>query len=155
MRKHLLPSLSSLTLGLCLAGGCATGPAKPTGPVSLDDVRYKLIISGGSMDGRVVEFKKRGDALFGCLASPGLRLAKATGVEPGTRLFALKEKAPNEYAGQYRAISGDGSVIDQEVIVFFNDDGMSWNLESATWERQSGSEKLDEAQQARCLNQQN
>ena len=51
-----------MVLGI-LAQACATGgatPAAPTGPIELDGTRWKLIALGGSLDGRVVQFKKRG-----------------------------------------------------------------------------------------------
>src|SRR5437763_11029879 len=53
----------ALVVSAFLAQGCATSggaaPA-PSGPVELDGTRWKLVALGGSLDGRVIQFKKRG-----------------------------------------------------------------------------------------------
>jgi hypothetical protein len=142
MKNILRLVLCSILLGVTVAGAgaCASsgGASKPTGPVELDGSRWKLVVAGGKMDGRVVEFKKRGDGYVGVLVEPGMQLRNATGVDVGTlNLFSLKPKGVNEYAGVYKAVASDGSVIDKEVNVFIDGDNLTWNLESATWERQN------------------
>ena len=146
---------ASLMVAPALFGGCASsgGATKPSGPVAVDGARYKLIAGAMGLDGRVVEFKKRGDGMMGCLVEPGIKLRNATGVELGSRVFSLKGKAggnPNEYEGAYKGINPDGSSTDHEVFVAFDGENMTWNLESATWERQSGDAKMSEAEAKQC-----
>lgn len=148
-------SISAGLLALALgAGGCAsTGsspPANPNEPVKLEGARYKLLASAGSLDGRVVEFLQRGDTVRGCLVETGPKLRSVTGLDLGTWLFSLSRKKPNEYEGAYRAVGTDGSVNEKQVAVSFVGDSMSWNLESATWERQSESNQLTPDEKAKC-----
>jgi hypothetical protein len=153
----LASSVASLALFGALAGslaGCASSGgasgAKPGEPVALEGARYKLLAAGGQLDGRVVEFLQRGDTVVGCLAEPGPKLRSATGIDTGLRIFSMSKKANNEWEGVYRAVGGDGSITDKPVAVSFDGDGMTWNLESATWERQSESAQLSEAQKKTC-----
>ena len=155
--SSLLSSVVASVFGLALAGslaGCATSGsasgAKPGEPVNLDGARYKLLAAAGALDGRVVEFMQRGDTVIGCLAEPGNKLRGATGIDAGLRVFSMAKKAPNEFEGSYRAVSADGSITDKPVSVSFDGDNMSWNLESATWERQAGGSQLSEAQKTTC-----
>jgi hypothetical protein len=153
--KTITVHLVTLALTLSAAGlsGCAStsgASSAPAGPVALQGARYKLLAAGGTLDGRVVEFLQRGDTAIGCLAAPGNRLRSVTGLDIGLRVFSLQKKSDNQYEGVYKAISPDGSVADKEVTVFFEGDGMSWNLESATWERQSEAGQLGEAEKNRC-----
>jgi hypothetical protein len=150
-------SLSLVTLALALSGaglaGCAStsgAASAPKGPVALQGARYKLLAAGGALDGRVVEFLQKGETAFGCLASPGNRLRSVTGLDTGIRIFSLQKKGENQWDGVYKAISPDGSIADKEVTVFFEGDGMSWNLESATWERQSEAAQLNDSEKGRC-----
>jgi hypothetical protein len=154
---RLIRPLVTMTLSLALAAvaGCASSGStastiKPGEPVPLEGARYKLLAAGGQLDGRVVEFLQRGDTLVGCLAAPGNKLRSATGVDVGLRVFSMSRKQNNEWEGVYRAVGSDGSVADKPVAVSFEGDGMSWNLESATWERQSESAQLDETQKKTC-----
>ena len=144
--------LSCLALSGALAGCASSGSSgvKPGEPVPLEGARYKLLAAAGALDGRVVEFLQRGDTVIGCLAEPGNKLRGATGVEAGLRVFSMAKKAPNEFEGSYRAVGSDGSIVDKQVSVSFDGDNMSWNLESATWERQSESSQLSEAQKTTC-----
>jgi hypothetical protein len=157
MTKLIPCSVSALVTAaaLALAGltGCAsTSGASSSGePVDISDARYKLVISGGRMDGRVVEFKKRGAGFMGCLVAGGSRLQNVTGLEMGTWVFSVRPKANNEYEGMYRNIMSDGSISEKEVVLFFDGKYMNWNLETATWERQSGSEQLSEEEKNRCF----
>jgi hypothetical protein len=151
-------SVHLVTLALALSGaglaGCASSSGAssgaPAGPVALQGARYKLLAAGGTLDGRVVEFLQKGDTVIGCLAAPGNRLRSVTGLDTGLRVFSLQRKSGNQFEGVYKAISPDGSIADKEVTVFFEGDGMSWNLESATWERQSEAGQLADAEKSRC-----
>jgi hypothetical protein len=121
------------------AQACATsGPATPSGPVELDGTRWKLVAIGGSLDGRVVQFHKRGsNGYIGELVDLGRRLRSVVGLQTGYELFQLK-KTPkeNEYEGVYKSIDPKGGVADKQVLVFVNGNTLTWNQESATWERQ-------------------
>jgi hypothetical protein len=141
---------ASALLGGCASGGSAGAGKSSGGPLVLDGARYKLLAAGGSLDGRVVEFMLRGKGLMGCLAAPGNKLRGAAGIEMGTWVFSLQEKAPNEYEGVYRAIGADGSITDKPVAVGFTGDNLGWNLESATWERQSEMNQLTPDEKSKC-----
>jgi hypothetical protein len=148
-----LVSISLALSGASLAGCASTSGASsaPAGPLTLQGARYKLLAAGGTLDGRVVEFLQKGDTVIGCLAAPGNRLRSVAGIDMGTRVFSLQKKgADNQFEGVYKAITPDGNVADKEVTVFFEGDGMSWNLESATWERQSESNQLADGEKSRC-----
>jgi hypothetical protein len=123
-----------------LAGGCATGSAAaaaPSGPVELDGTRWKLVMLGGKLDGRVVEFKKRGeDGYSGKLVELGPRLRDVVGLEPGYELLQLKRKGENEYEGVYKSIDPSGAKQSKEVVMFVSPTNLSWNQESAVWEKQ-------------------
>ena len=149
---HLVTTIALALSGSGLAGCASTSGASsaPAGPVALQGARYKLLAAGGALDGRVVEFLQKGETVVGCLASPGNRLRSVTGLDMGLRVFSLQKKTDNQYEGVYKAISPDGSIADKEVTVFFEGDGMNWNLESATWERQSEASQLGDAEKSRC-----
>jgi hypothetical protein len=159
MKKALPFSMSSLCLGsvllLAAATGCATSgsasSANPNEPVPLAGARYKLIAAGGGLDGRVVEFVQRGEGVRGCLAAPGVKLRGVSGIDIGTWVYSLQKTKLNEYDGVYRAIGADGSITDKPVAVSFAGDNLSWNLESATWERQSDSNQLSDDEKKRCM----
>lgn len=121
-----------------VAQGCATsGPPAPTGPVELDGTRWKLVALGGALDGRVVQFEKKGqDAYIGKLVDVGRRLRSVVGLEPGFELFRVKKKGENEYDGIYKAVDPSGAMPEKEVVLFINGNSMTWNQESAVWERQ-------------------
>jgi hypothetical protein len=146
----LLIALTALVPAVFAGCASSSGAAKPSGPVPLDGARYKLIAAGGSLDGRIVEFKKRGDGFMGCLVDAGMKLRSAPGIDLGIWIFSLKPKKENEYEGAYRAIGSDGAPNEKEVFVSFEGDNLSWNLESATWERQSESGTLTPEQKAKC-----
>lgn len=152
--KTITTHVLATSLLLTAAAGCASkggASAAAAGPVNLQGARYKLLMAGGALDGRVVEFLQKGDTAIGCLASTGNRLRNVAGLDMGLRIFSLSRKgAENQYEGVYKAITPDGSVADKEVAVFFEADGMNWNLESATWERQSESNQLSAAEKSRC-----
>jgi hypothetical protein len=159
--KQSTPSLSSfgsmlwLALAAAAFAGCATGgssaPANPNEPVKLAGSRYKLLAAGGGLDGRVVEFIERGEGLRGCLVAPGVKLRGVSGIDMGTWVYSLQKKGLNEYEGVYRAIGPDGSIQDKQVSVNFAGDNLGWNLESATWERQSDSNMLSDEEKKRCM----
>lgn len=151
-------SVISLVAPVALLGivaGCASSSSatKPGEPVALNGARYKLLAAGGQLDGRVVEFLESNGTAIGCLAEPGPKLRGATGIDVGLRVFSMKKNANNEWEGTYRAVGGDGSITDKPVSVSFDGEGMSWNLESATWERQSESSQLTDAQKTQCKGQ--
>lgn len=139
LRTILLASLAVVGPLTLLQAGCATSSAaKSTGPVELNQSKWKLIVSGGRMDGRVVEFKKKGAGYMAVLIERGHILRDVTGLNMGeTWIFSLRPKGTNEYEGTYREIGRDGSMAEKEVVVFINGDSLSWNLETATWERQN------------------
>jgi hypothetical protein len=129
-------ALTAVTLGVM---ACATsgGPPPPSGPVALDGTRWKLVALGGNLDGRVIEFHKRGsDAYIGQLVDPGRRLRDVVGLKPGFEMLQLKKKKENEYEGVYKAVDASGGQADKEVVVFVNGNNLTWNQESAVWERQ-------------------
>jgi hypothetical protein len=125
-----------LAIASCATGGSAAAPA-PTGPVELDGTRWKLVALGGSLDGRIIEFKKRGsDGYEGKIVDLGRKLRDIVGMEPGFVMFQLKKKGENEYEGVYNAVDNKGSQAGKEVVVFVNGNNLNWNQESAVWERQ-------------------
>jgi hypothetical protein len=146
----VLASMVALGSASCASSGGSASTTKPGEPVELKGARYKLLAAGGQLDGRVVEFMQGGDTAVGCLAAPGAKLRSATGVDLGLRVFSIQKKGPNEWEGTYRAVGADGSVSDKPVALNFDGDNMSWNLESATWERQSESNQLTEDQKKAC-----
>ena len=149
----LTSAVASLVVFGALAGCASSGStssAKPGEPVALEGARYKLLAAGGQLAGRIVEFLQRGDTVIGCLAEPGPKLRGATGIDTGLRVFSMSKKSTNEWEGVYRAVGGDGSITDKPVAVSFEADTMTWNLESATWERQSGSATLTDDQKKQC-----
>ena len=149
MRKStpLLGSLFCLCFAACATGGSST---TPSGPVVLEGARYKLLVAGGSLDGRVVEFLERGDTLRGCLAAPGNKLRSVSGIDMGTWVYSLKKKDGEQWEGVYRSIGTDGSITDKPVSVSFQGESLSWNLESATWERQSETGQLTADEKTKC-----
>src|SRR5947207_2025614 len=102
LRSVLLPA-ACLALA-ALAPACATGggDAQPgsaataeaaSGPVELDGTKWKLVMLGGNLDGRVIEFQKRGsDGYVGKLVEPGRKLRDAIGIQPGFEMLQLKRK---------------------------------------------------------------
>ncbi|HEY0711267.1 MAG TPA: hypothetical protein VGF45_01240 [Polyangia bacterium] len=148
----LFTAVAGISAGCASSGGSASGAA-PGAPVAIDGARYKLLAAGGSLDGRVVEFVQRGTTLRGCIVALGTNLRGVAGVDMGTPVFSLQEKAPNEYEGSYKAIMADGSMVDKQVAVNFQSDSMNWNLESATWERQSEGNQMSPQEKERCVKQ--
>jgi hypothetical protein len=145
-RSRRLPVVPALTFLLCglLAQACATtgssdssAAAAPSGPVELDGTRWKLVALGGQLDGRVVQFKKRGSSAYeGKLVTLGRRLQDVVGLQEGYVLFQLKKKGENEYEGIYKSIDPKGGQADKEVNIFVNGNNLTWNQESAVWEKQ-------------------
>jgi hypothetical protein len=142
-RSPRAPLISALALLFCgvLAQACATSssstPPPASGPVELDGTRWKLVAIGGSLDGRVVEFHKRGsNGYVGKLVTLGRRLQEVVGLQEGFDMFQLKRKGDNEFEGVYKSIEPKGGQADKEVVVFVNGNSMTWNQESAVWEKQ-------------------
>jgi hypothetical protein len=141
-RRFLTLSVACLVLSLapaCATSGGAAAPAAaaPSGPIELDGTRWKLVMLAGNLDGRVVEFHKRGsDGYSGTLVEMGRKLRDAMGIQPGFELLQLKRKKENEYEGVYKAIDAGGAVQNKEVVVFVSGNNLNWNQESAVWERQ-------------------
>jgi hypothetical protein len=142
LRWPVLPALALLLSGV-LAQACATSGSSSTpapaasGPQELDGTRWKLVALAGALDGRVVQFKKRGsDGYEGKLVSLGRRLQDVVGLQEGEVLFKLKRKSDTEFEGTYKAIDPKGGVAEKEVVVFVNGATMNWNQESAVWEKQ-------------------
>jgi hypothetical protein len=138
-RWPLVPALAFLFFGV-LAPACATSgpaPAAQTGPVELDKTEWKLVALGGALDGRVVEFQKRGsNGYSGKLKVIGRRLQEVVGLQEGFEMFQLKRKSDNEFEGIYKSIDPKGGQQDKEVVIFVNGNSMTWNQESAVWEKQ-------------------
>jgi uncharacterized protein (DUF2147 family) len=137
LRRPALPALAFLVFGV-LAQACATsGPPTPTGPAELDGTKWKLVALAGSLDGRIVQFEKRGSNGYeGKLVNLGRRLQDVVGLQEGFVMFQLKRKGDNEFEGVYKAIDPKGGQQDKEVVVFVNGNTMTWNQENATWEKQ-------------------
>lgn len=138
MRRPLVKAflLSSALAATGALSACASSPPRPTGPVELDGTKWKLVVIGGRMDGRVVEFKKVGEKGYkGTLVELGPRLRNATGVEVGREIFIIKMTKENTYEGVYKAVSPDGAVQDKELILTVDGNNLNWNQESAVWER--------------------
>ncbi len=131
--------MKTLTLAACIAitTSCATAPSTPAGPIELDGTKWKLLVIAGSIDGRVVQFKRKGKGAYvGNLVELGNKLRNAVGIHEGMEVFSLREKATNQYEGVYKAVSGSGDIAEKEVVVFFKHDSFTWNQENAQWERQ-------------------
>jgi uncharacterized protein (DUF2147 family) len=141
LRWPVLPALAFLVFGV-LAQACATSssssaPAAPSGPAELDKTKWKLVALAGALDGRIIEFQKRGSSAYeGKLVSLGRRLQDVVGLQEGFVMFQLKRKGDNEFEGVYKAIDPKGGQQDKEVVVFVNGNTMTWNQESAVWEKQ-------------------
>lgn len=141
MKSVIQTALIMIMLGSAtiVVQACATGTSavvKPTGPVDLDKTQWRLVALGGSLDGRIVEFKRRGDDGYsGTLVDLGRRLRDVVGIKPGMQIFTLKRRAENEYEGIYKAIQTNGNYADKEIVVFIKDNTMTWDQESAIWER--------------------
>jgi hypothetical protein len=141
LRWPVLPALAFLVFGV-LAQACATSsssstPAAPSGPAELDGTKWKLVALGGALDGRVIQFQKRGSSAYeGKLVSLGRRLQDVVGLQEGFVMFQLKRKGENEFEGVYKAVDPKGGQQDKEVVVFVNGNTMTWNQESAVWEKQ-------------------
>jgi uncharacterized protein (DUF2147 family) len=143
LRWPVAPALAFLLFGV-LAQACATSgssstsaPAPASGPQELDATKWKLVALAGSLDGRVVEFKKRGaDGYEGKLVSLGRRLQDVVGLQEGEVIFKLKRKSDTEFEGTYKAIDPKGGIAEKEVVVFVNGATLTWNQESAVWEKQ-------------------
>ena len=124
-----------------MAQACATSgsssPPPATGPQELDGTKWKLVALAGSLDGREVQFTKRGaDGYEGKLTSLGRRLQDVVGLQTGETIFKLKRKTDTEFEGTYKAIDPKGGVTEKEVVVFVNGNTLTWNQESAVWEKQ-------------------
>jgi hypothetical protein len=140
-RSRRLPVLPALAILLCgvLAQACATGgstaPA-PSGPVELDKTRWKLVALAGQLDGRVIEFQKRGAVGYsGKLVTLGRRLQDVVGLQEGYEMFQLRRKNDTEFEGTYKSIDKGGQV-DKEVFISVKGNSFTWNQENANWEKQ-------------------
>ena len=116
---------------------CASAPSVPLRPDELDGAKYKLVVVSGRMDGRVVQFRKKGNGYLGVIVDKGRFLTELVGVPDNMETFRLTPVAgaENSYEGVYITFQGDGSRSENEVKVNFFKDNIVWNLESATWER--------------------
>jgi hypothetical protein len=141
-RWTVTPVLAILLSGV-LAQACATSgssggapPPASSGPVELDKTKWKLVALAGVLDGRVVEFQKRGsNGYSGKLVDLGRRLRDVVGLQEGYEIFQLKKKNDTEYEGIYQAIDPKGGIQAKEIVVFVNGNQLTWNQESAVWER--------------------
>ena len=142
LRGPVNPALALLLFGV-LAQACATSGSSSSsapaasGPQELDKTKWKLVALAGALDGRIIEFQKRGSSAYeGKLVSLGRRLQDVVGLQEGFVMFQLKRKGDNEFEGVYKAIDPKGGQQDKEVVVFVNGNSMTWNQESAVWEKQ-------------------
>lgn len=142
LRWPVAPALAFLLFGV-LAQACATSGSssssapQASGPVELDGTKWKLLMLGGSLDGRVVQFHKRGsDGYEGKLVALGRRLQDVVGLQEGETVFKLKRKGDTEFEGTYKAIDPKGGIQEKEVVIDVKGNNLLWNQESATWEKQ-------------------
>src|SRR5262245_33086805 len=127
-RKALMLGL----FGALLAPACATTPKGPPTPVELDGTKWKLVMIGGQLDGRVIQFKKRGkDSYQGTLIEAGRVLQNVVGLQMGTEIFNVQQKGVNQYQGMYKAISGSGAIVERELDLFVDGNALTWNQENA------------------------
>jgi hypothetical protein len=135
MARHALALALLFVFPLGLVS-CATSAPAPTGPVELDGTKWKLVMIGGSLDGRVIGFKKKGkDGYIGTLLETGRQLQAVVGLELGREIFSIQKKSDKEYQGVYKHIDKAGNISEREVIVFVDGNNLTWNQESAVWER--------------------
>lgn len=138
MKTILRAALSLFLVGAApaLVAGCATGKTAPSAPVELNGTKWKLVMLGGKLDGRVVEFKKKGkDGYVGTLIDLGKRLENLPGITVGYEVFSMRKKSENQYHGMYKSITADGNIDEKDLTLFVDGDSFSWNQESAIWER--------------------
>src|SRR5262249_38116482 len=116
-RKALLFGL----FGALLAPACATTPKGPPQPIELDATKWKAVTLGGMLDGRVVQFKKKGkDYYQGTLVEAGRVLQNVVGLQMGAEIFSVQKKGLNQYQGMYKAISASGSIVERELDMFID-----------------------------------
>ena len=128
---------AAFTLCGTFLGACASTPAVPLKKEEIDGTKYKLVAISGRLDQRVVQFRKRGGGYIGILVQKGKFLQELVGVADNMEMFRVGpvEGADNVYEGVFITYQGDGTRTETEVKVNFYKDTLSWNLESATWER--------------------
>jgi hypothetical protein len=136
MNKRNVLSMFVVSLAL-FVGACATGgSASSSAPVELDGSKWKMVAIGGQLDGRVIQFKKKGsDGYIGTLTEMGRRLEGVVGAQVGMQIFSLRQMKPNEYEGVYSSIEPNGNKREVEVSLSVAGDNISWNQETAVWER--------------------
>lgn len=124
---------------LWLLGCASTGPVPgPSGPVELDNTRWKLVTIEGEMDGRVVQFQKTDKNRYvGILIDLGHRIRHVLGVSTGSAIFQLKrlKGQENQYQGSYVAIQPTGRIQSFQTVVRIEGGNLMWDLAPALWER--------------------
>ncbi len=136
--RSLFQAVAAFVLSAAFVGACASAPSVPMPPDELDGAKYKLVVIGGRMDQRVVQFRKKGGSLTGVVVSKGRMLTELVGIPDDMETFKLQPTAgadPNVFEGIYIDFGPDGTRSEREVRVNFYKDNLVWNLESATWER--------------------
>lgn len=128
---------AAFTLCGTFLGACASTPVVPLKKEEIDGTKYKLVAISGRLDQRVVQFRKRGGGFVGILVQKGKFLQEQVGVPNDMEMFRVGpvEGADNVYEGVFTTFQADGTRPETEVKLNFFKDTMSWNLESATWER--------------------
>jgi hypothetical protein len=128
---------AAITLCATVMGACASAPVVPLKREELDGSKYKLIAIAGRLDQRVVQFRKRGTGFIGVLVTKGKFLQEIVGIPADMEMFKLSpvEGSDNGYEGVFITYQGDGARTESEVKVSFYKDNLTWNLESASWER--------------------
>lgn len=128
---------AAFTLCATFMGACASTPVVPLKREELDGAKYKLVVISGRLDQRVVQFRKRGTGFIGVLVTKGKFLQEIVGVADNMEMFKISpvEGIDNVYEGLFVTYQGDGARTEVEVKVNFYKDNLTWNLESATWER--------------------
>src|SRR5688572_11607717 len=103
MKTILRAALSLFLAGAApaLVTGCATsGKTAPSGPVELNGTKWKLVALAGKLDGRVVEFKKKGkDGYIGTMIDLGNKLENLPGIAVPYEVFSMRKKGENQYEG--------------------------------------------------------
>lgn len=135
--RRTVETFAILGVFAALVAACASTPRVALPQDKLDGAKYKLVVVSGRMDGRVVEFRKKGGGYLGVLIDKGRFLREMVGIPDNMETFRLSPAAGQEniYEGIYISYQGDGARTEQEVKVNFFEDSFMWNLESATWER--------------------
>lgn len=130
--------------GALLGGACATTTTTTTGAAvvaeaggqpQLVGTRWKLSMTEGGYDGRIIEFKRGPGRYQGVLTKVGRQLDGKLGAHEG---LVLMELVPDRQVGTFRGLERVPGRDINEVICSVRADGgaMKCNTESTLWARQ-------------------